>query len=140
MESNITNEKHKSGLKRNDIIEPELSYEIVGLLFRVFNELGPGLKEKNYQKALSVGLSEKNINFEAQVPIKLEFSGKFIGNYFADFIIDNKIIVELKTGSQINRKHALQLNSYLKTTNLKLGMLSYFGKDGVFFKRILNLY
>jgi len=140
MESNITNEKFKSRLKRDDIIEPKLSYEIVGLLFRVFNELGPGLKEKNYQKALALGLVERNINFKEQVPIKLKFSNKFVGNYFADFIIDNKVIVELKTGSQINRRHALQLNSYLKTTNLKLGMLSYFGKDGVFFKRILNLY
>ena len=86
MESNITNEKFKSRLKRDDIIEPKLSYEIVGLLFRVFNELGPGLKEKNYQKALALGLVERNINFKEQVPIKLKFSNKFVGNYFADFI------------------------------------------------------
>lgn len=126
-------------LKRADLIEPELSYKTVGVLFRVFNEIGPGVHEKYYQKAVAVGFKEENLVYRQQVPIIMHFAGKEIGKYFADFIVENKIIVEIKVGNQINRKHAKQLIAYLRTTGLKLGILTYFGKDGIFFKRIINL-
>ena len=69
----------------------------------------------------------------------MKFLEKEIGKYFADFVVEEKIIVELKTGNQINRKHAKQVIAYLKSTGLQLGILAYFGNDGVFFKRIINL-
>lgn len=126
-------------LKRSDLIEPDLSYEIIGVLFRVSNELGPGLHEKYYQKATAAGFREKKILFRQQVPIPIVFLKETVGKYFADFIVENKIVVELKIGNQINRKHAQQILAYLQATNLKLGILAYFGKDGVFFKRIINI-
>jgi GxxExxY protein len=125
-------------LKRNDLIEPELSYKIVGVLFRVYNELGPGLHEKYYQKAAAVGFQEISLPFKMEVAIPLAFSGIKVGRYFADFIVADKIIIELKTGSHINRQHAKQLLAYLKATKLSLGILVYFGSDGVSFKRIIN--
>lgn len=128
----------KKQLKRNDLIEPELSYKIVGITFRVYNELGPGLQEKNYQKAVAIGLEEEKLSFVEQRHIPLKFLNRDAGRYFADFIVENKIVLELKTGNQINRQHAKQLLLYLQTTGLKLGILVYFGKDGVFFKRIIN--
>ncbi|MBI4931776.1 MAG: GxxExxY protein [Bacteroidetes bacterium] len=126
-------------VKREDLIEPELSYRIVGVLFRVYNELGPGLHEKYYQRACTAGFEEQTINFKQQAPIPMKFLEKEIGKYFADFIVDEKVIVELKAGNQINRKHAKQVIAYLKSTGLQLGILAYFGKDGVFFKRIINI-
>ncbi len=128
-----------SKLKRQDLIEPDLSYKMVGICFMVSNELGSGLHEKYYQRAMSVALREKGISFKEQQPIPIKFLNNNVGKYFIDFVIDNKIVLELKTGSRINRKHAQQILAYLKTTGLKLGMLIYFGKDGVFFKRIINV-
>lgn len=136
----ITNDKEtKSKLKRQDLVEPELSYKIVGTLFRVYNELGPGLYEKNYQRAVAIGLSMERIDFKQEVPIKLKFIESDVGRYFADFIIGNKVVLELKSGNQINRGHVRQLIAYLKSTSLSLGILASFGKDGVFFKRIINI-
>lgn len=129
----------KQELKRKDIIEPELSYKMVGILYRVFNELGPGLQEKYYQKAVSEALRQEKISFKEQVAIPLKFSDKIIGRYFADFIIENKIVLELKKGVRINRMQANQVIAYLKTTKLSLGLLAYFGNDGVFCKRIVNI-
>jgi len=142
--TNITNSDislsyTKSRLKRKDLIEPELSYKIVGICFRVFNELGPGLQEKCYQKATAVALLEEKIPFKEQQHIPIKFLNNDIGKYFIDFVVDNRIVLELKAGNQINRKHAKQILSYLKITKLKLGILVYFGKDGVFFKRIINV-
>lgn len=139
MYTNSTNTIQQDiSLRRNDLIEPELSYRIVGILYRVFNELGPGLHEKYYQKAVAAALQEEKISFREQAPIPLEFSNKIIGRYFADFVIENKIVLELKRGLRINRLHAHQLIAYLKATKLRLGILAYFGTDGVFFKRMLN--
>lgn len=137
MSANITNNlMHK--VRRKDLIEPELSYRVVGTLYRVFNELGPGLHEKYYQRAVAELLREEQIPFKKQVTIPLSIANKVIGKYIADIIVDGKIILELKRGLRINRIHATQLFAYLKTTNLPLGILVYFGNDGVFFKRIIN--
>ncbi len=65
--------KQEVKLRRQDLIEPELSYNVLGIAFRVFNDLGPGLYEKNYQQAMAIGLSGKNIKFIQQFPIKLRF-------------------------------------------------------------------
>ncbi|MEK7211310.1 MAG: GxxExxY protein [Patescibacteria group bacterium] len=129
----------KAQTKRSDLIEPELSYQIVGSLFRVFNELGPGLQEKHYQKAVSEEFRKSGIEFNEQVIVPLAFGGKEIGRYIPDFVAAKKIIVELKKGNRISRNHAVQLLSYLKILKLPLGMLAYFGCDGVTFKRIINI-
>ena len=126
-------------VRRNDLVEPELSYQIVGILYSVFNEMGPGLHEKYYQKAFEEGLKESSLPFQAQVGIPLFFRGKLVGRYFADCIVDNKIVVELKKGNAINRRHAVQLLAYLKAKKMPLGILAYFGSDGVNFKRLINL-
>lgn len=123
---------------RSDLIEPQLSYRLVGILYRVFNELGPGLHEKYYQKAIEEALRSEKINFKPQAPIPLQFDNKIIGKYFADFVVEDKIVLELKRGLRINRLHAQQLIAYLKATKLQLGILAYFGNNEVFFKRFIN--
>lgn len=128
----------RATLRRNDLIEPQLSYTVVGVLYRVFNEIGPGLHEKYYQRAVAAGLRDAGVTFQQEVPIPLKFDGKTIGKYFADFIIKDRIVLELKRGLRINRAHANQLLAYLRATGRPLGILAYFGTDGVFFKRILN--
>lgn len=126
-------------IRRHDLVEPDLSYNIVGVSFRVSNELGPGLHEKYYQKGVAEGFRQESVPFREQVPIPLTFADKVIGRYFADFVVAGKIVVEIKKGNRVNRQHAEQVFAYLKSMKLPLGILVYFGSDGVTFKRIVNI-
>ena len=121
------------------IIYPELSYEIIGTLFDVWNTVGWGHKESFYQKATAKNFEDKNISFKEQVGIKIKYRGKEIGVYFLDFLIEGKIILEIKRREYFSRKDIDQLYAYLKATRLKLGIIAHFTKSGVKFKRVLNL-
>ena len=132
---NDINEK----LVRKDLVYPELSYELVGCAFEVFNELGPGHVEKNYQKAFAVMLKLKNIAFSEQVYYPLVFKGKVIGKNFLDFLIDGKVIIELKKDQYFSKTHIDQVLNYLKLSNLQLAILINFSKTGITYKRIVNI-
>lgn len=122
----------------NKIILAELSYKIVGSAFTVFNELGPGLPEKDYQKALAQELKGKNIPFAEQVYIPLAFKGVVLSKYFADFIINKSIILELKVVPRLGYIQAKQLLGYLRVGGYRLGILLYFTEGGVKYRRVLN--
>lgn len=123
----------------NKIIYPELSYEIVGALFDVFNDLGYGLQEKYYYRAIAQELKNRGLNFKSQAPIKLDYRGSKIGFYLVDFIIEEKIILEIKKGNFFARTNIEQVKAYLHTSGLKLAILANFTEQGVKFKRILNI-
>ena len=125
-------------LVRDDLVYPELSYDIIGCAFEVLNELGPGHLEKFYQKALSIALSGKKIEFKEQVYHTLKFKDKIIGKMYFDFLVEEKIIVELKKDNRFSKQHIDQVLTYLKSANLKLGILINFSNNGVLYKRILN--
>jgi GxxExxY protein len=129
----------KRKLKRNDLIYPELSYTIVGILFEVYNNLGPGHKERYYQKAVATALKTANLSFDEQVYSPIIFKDSNVGNYFLDFLIENEVVLEIKSGEKFLKQNINQVYSYLKTKNLKLGILANFIKDGLKFKRIVNL-
>lgn len=126
-------------IKRNDLVHPELSYQIIGCAFEVFNELGGGHLEKYYQRALSLAFKQKNIPFAEQVPYPLTFKGAVIGRNYLDFLVDGKVIIELKKDTRFSKAHIDQVNNYLKVSNLQLALLINFGKDGVIHKRLLNI-
>ncbi len=83
-------------------------------------------------------LRVSNIPFQEQMIIPLKLLEKAVGRYFADFLVAGKIIIEIKKGNRVNRTHMLQLLAYLKALKLPLGILAYFGTDGVSFHRVLN--
>jgi len=126
-------------LKRNDLVFPELSYEIVGCAYEVFDELGPGHSEKIYQRAFAVALKRKEIVFKEQVYYSLKFKGEIVGKGFLDFEVDSKIIVELKKNVHFSKTHLEQVLGYLRISDLKLGILITFSNDGVKVKRIINI-
>ena len=112
----------------------------MGTLFAVFKELGPGHKEKYYESAVAEGLTNREILFERQLYEPLSFEGKVVGKYFFDFLIEGKVILELKKGNMYSsHKHINQVVSYLKVHNLKLGIIAQFADDGVKYKRIVNI-
>ena len=120
------------------ILFPELSYQIVGAAFSVFNELGWGLAEKDYSRAMAQELGLRKMEFKQEVFIPLEYKGQRLSRYFADFIIDGQVIVELKVATKFGYGYIHQLLPYLKSAGLKLGILVYFTKDGVKYRRVLN--
>lgn len=120
------------------IIEKELSYKIVGVLFEVHSELGNRYQEKYYQRAVEECLKEKNIFYKKELPVDLMFNDKKIGKYFLDFLIEDKIVLELKAVPRLNPKDFRQVLAYLISRNLQLGMLANFRSDTLIYKRILN--
>lgn len=125
-------------LKRNDLVYPELSYQIVGILFDVYNQLGPGHKEKYYQDAIVIAFNNHDIKFEREVYILIEYRTSKVGNYFLDFLVEGKLVLEIKRGDYFPAGNIKQVDTYLKATGLKLGILANFTNSGVKFKRIVN--
>lgn len=123
---------------KEKIIYPELSYKIVGCLFGVYNIIGSNHREKFYQNALSHEFRSKGIQFKEQLPIELKYKGFKIGKDYLDFLIEDKIVLELKSGSFFSKKHLEQILEYLKVSGLKLGIIVNFGREGVRFHRVLN--
>jgi len=121
------------------ILYKDLSYEIVGSAFIVFNELGPGHLEKVYEKALAKEFEKRKIKFLRQVYFPVKFNNAIVGENRFDFLVEDKIIVELKTGSYFPRGNIEQVNKYLAAKNLKLAILLNFTKDDVKQKRVINL-
>ncbi len=124
--------------KNTGLVLPELSYKIVGAAFSVFNELGWGFSEKHYQKALAKEFDSLKINYKREVFIPFEYKTKQTVKYFADFIVENKVLLELKVVKKLGYTQVRQVLDYLKTGNLKLGILVYFTLGGIKYRRVLN--
>lgn len=121
------------------VVYPELSYKIIGILFEVYNQLGFGYHEKIYQRAIAEALKENNLKFQRELPVKLKFKDNRIGLLFLDFLVDDKIILEIKKGNYFSKKNIEQVFSYLKAMGLKLAILVNFTSSGIKFRRILNV-
>lgn len=106
---------------------------------RVWDELGPGHLEKVYQKSFAIVLRNNNRKFQEQVYYSLKFKNEIVGKGFLDFLIDDKIIVELKKDGNFSKTNIEQVLNYLKLSNLKLAILINFTKEGIKFKRIVNV-
>lgn len=111
-----------------DLIYPELSYKLVGLAFTVFNELDFGHLEKKYQRAYAKELALEKLKFKEQVPYNVIYKGEIIGKGYLDFLVEDKIIIELKRNDHYSKKHIDQVVNYLKISGLKLALLIHFSK------------
>jgi GxxExxY protein len=119
------------------IIYRELSYKIVGLAIQVRKELGFGFLEKVYENALMILLEENGIEAKQQFPIKVTFHRRIVGDYIADILVENQIILELKAQDKIADIHKAQALNYLRATNLRLAILLNFGKDRLEHERLI---
>ena len=126
-------------VKRGDLIYPELSYIIVGCLYEVWNELGPGHSERTYQKATAVMFAKKNLRFIEQLPAPVYFKEERLNNRFLDFLVEDKIVVELKKNESFSIGNIRQINDYLIRKKLSLGILANFTFKGVNTKRVINI-
>ena len=107
----------------------ELSEKIIAAAYNVHKELGYGFLEKVYKNALAVELEEAGLKYALESPLKVLYHRKPVGDYFADVIVDNKIIVEVKAVSKLESIHEVQLVNYLKATGIEVGLLINFGQS-----------
>ena len=120
------------------LIYERLTYKIIGVLYKVHNKLGPALQEKHYQRAIEKELIAKKIPYQREFKIPLIYEGESIGSYRIDFVIDNKVALEIKNAQFFKRKYMAQVLSYLSAAGLKLGILADFNRPKLYIKRIVN--
>ena len=122
-----------------EIIYKDLTYKIIGILYDVHNKLGGGHKEVYYQRAIQLEFDKNNIQYKKELYSPLTYDKEKIGKYYLDFLIEKKIILEIKKGERFNKNDIDQVYRYLQTSNLKLGILANFTRSKVRIKRIVNL-
>ncbi len=120
------------------VLHPKLSYLITGICYKVHNELGRYLNEKQYADALEYFLKERNIDYSREMPLPPSFSGEKPKRNIPDFIIENRIIVDLKAKRFISKDDYYQMKRYLSSYNKELGIIVNFRECRLKPKRILN--
>ena len=121
----------------NTILFKELSYIIIGAAFTVHRTLGSGFPEHCYSHALDSEFKRLSIPFTREERFEVYYHDELCGHLITDFIIDSKIILELKSASEISSSHIAQLFSYLRATKLKVGYVLNFGSKSLGFKRLI---
>lgn len=112
--------------------ENDISYQVRGSIFSIYNELGPGLLEKVYENILAYALTKKGLKVETQVGIPVIYDGQKMDIGFrADLVVEQKVIVELKSVENLHEVHHKQLITYLRLSNLKLGLLVNFNCEDI---------
>ena len=115
-----------------------LTHDINGASFEVFKALGYGYREKVYQRALAEEFDFREINYKKELPVDIFYREKLIAKYYLDFLVDEKVVVEIKVAKDFYSKDIKQVLSYLKANNYKLGLLIIFTQEGAKCKRIIN--
>ncbi len=121
----------------NEFQHGEITEKIIGAAFEVHTVLGYGFLEKVYENALLAELCKRGVKAETQRAMKVKYKDVIVGDYVADLIVEDKVIVELKTEESYNKVHEAQLLNYLKATGTKVGLLINFGRKKCEFKRLV---
>lgn len=121
-----------------ELLYPELSYRIVGVLFTVYNHLGYGYQEKYYQRALAKEFESAHLRFHKEQKVIITYRGSVIGRYQIDFVVEKQVVVEVKVGNDFLYKDVRQVLAYLKASKMRLGLLCIFTKHGIKIKRLVK--
>lgn len=116
----------------------DLSGKILKAFYKVYNTLGYGFLEKVYENAMLLELRKQGLFCQQQAPIDVFYESEKVGFYYADIIVENAIIVELKAAEGIIEEHEAQLTNYLKATNIEVGLLINFGKEPQFKRKVFT--
>ena len=116
--------------------DASLTFKIIGCAFAVHNALGYGFLEKVYENALKRSLEKSGFVVSQQIPIEVIFEGEQVGMYYADLIVNNAVILEIKAAENLRSEHEAQLINYLKATNIEVGLLLNFGEKPEFKRKV----
>jgi GxxExxY protein len=121
-----------------DLLYSDISDKILRAYYTVYNKLGFGFLEKVYEKAMLIEMNQMGLCCERQKPVKVYYRDIVVGEYFADILVEGKIIIELKAAEALVEANERQLQHYLKATNIELGILLNFGKQPAFIRKIFT--
>lgn len=121
-----------------ELLYPELSYELMGVLFEVHNKLGTKYQEKHYQRAVETKLRALNIPYKREVKMEVMFEGNKIGDFYADFVINDKILLETKMILKITTDEVKQVLRYMDALDLKLAIIANFKHPRLETKRVVK--
>jgi GxxExxY protein len=122
------------------MLSRDITEKILASFYEVYNTLGYGFLERVYQNALYKELKRQGLKVEAQKEIKVFYKDEEVGLYFADMLVENKVILELKSAECIHPSHEAQLLNYLKATDIEVGLLLNFGLRPTFIRRVFSEY
>ena len=125
-------------MKNQNYIHSDLSSIILEAFYKVYNTLGFGFLEKVYENAMMIELSNLNLDCKQQHQIDVYYDSKRVGDYYADIIVEDSIIIELKAAKNIVDEHEAQLVNYLRATNIEVGLLMNFGQVPQHKRRVLT--
>ena len=120
------------------LIHGEITESIIASFYDVYNTLGYGFLEKVYENALALELAKQGFDIKAQVPIPVYYDHKQVGKYYADLLVNDKVIVEIKAAKDLCEEHEFQLINYLKATNCEVGLLLNFGRKPQFKRKVFQ--
>lgn len=118
--------------RRQAFVEQELSYRVINAFYCVYKALGFGYLESIYSKALEIALKARGIRVDREVPLQIFFEGHLVGTHRIDMLVENRIIIEIKSTEQLSKAALRQLRSYLAAANLELGLVLHFGPEPKF--------
>lgn len=121
-----------------ELLYGDLTYKVIGLGMQIHRTLGHGYLEKVYENSLMVLFRREGIFAEQQVPIKVRFEGEIVGDYCADILVEQRLILELKVAERITNVHKAQTLNYLKATGLELALILNFGAQSFEHHRLIN--
>jgi GxxExxY protein len=116
----------------------ELTDRIIKIFYKVYNKLGYGFLEKVYQNAMMIEFKRAGINATAQSPIRVLYDKEIVGEYFADILVDEKVIVEIKASRSLTQDNEAQLLNYLKATDVEVGLLLNFGRKAELKRKLFD--
>jgi GxxExxY protein len=135
----INYDKIRGNMMDDNYKYSEITDKIIRGYYNVYNKLGYGFLEKVYEHAMMLELPKFGLDCKNQVPIKVYYDFKSIGEYFADILVDNLVIVELKAAENLCEEHECQLINYLRATELEVGLLLNFGRTPQFKRKVLTI-
>ncbi len=140
MNADKTDLFHKARIETDfmELLHKDLTDSILKTFYEVYNELGYGFLEKVYHNALYIELKNKGLNVVSQKQIDVFYKGLKVGEYYADLIIENKVILELKAAEYVVEEFEIQLINYLRGTDCEVGLLLNFGKKPEFKRKIFE--
>jgi GxxExxY protein len=121
------------------LLHAALTEQVIGAFYQVYNAHGYGFLEKVYRRSMDVALSWRNLTVQAEVPFSVTFLGEIVGEYRADLVVDNRVIVECKSVEHIPAAYEAQVMNYLRASGISVGLLLNFGPKPVF-KRFARSY